>query len=309
MVTRVSTAGNYGSVLVNLMAAQQRQFDAGNRVSSQKNGTDLKGYATKAETLTAMRTVDRRLTAYSDQNDQVAAKLGSQDEALNQVTDAAGAIRQAMADALATDRADTLMQDINGQFATATEGLNARYDGKYLFAGGQINTKPVTATTLADLTSGPPIASFFTNDQFKAQAKLDDSATATTGQLASDLGTAMLTGLQGIQAFNQGAGGPFNGQLTPAQRTFLENQLASWDQIRSDLTLKTAQNGLVQKRVEDVKTNIGVHQDTLTIMIGHITDADMAKAATDLQSAQLSIQASAQVFSSLQGSSLLNYLK
>ncbi len=309
MVTRVSTAGNYGSVLVNLMAAQQRQFDAGNRVSSQKNGTDLKGYATKAETLTAMRTVDRRLTAYSDQNDQVAAKLGSQDEALNQVTDAAGAIRQAMADALATDRADTLMQDINGQFATATEGLNARYDGKYLFAGGQINTKPVTATTLADLTSGPPIASFFTNDQFKAQAKLDDSTTVTTGQLASDMGTAMLTGLQGIQAFNQGAGGPFNGQLTPAQRTFLENQLASWDQIRSDLTLKTAQNGLVQKRVEDVKTNIGVHQDTLTIMIGHITDADMAKAATDLQSAQLSIQASAQVFSSLQGSSLLNYLK
>jgi flagellar hook-associated protein 3 FlgL len=35
-------------------------------------------------------------------------------------------------------------------------------------------------------------------------------------------------------------------------------------------------------------------------MIGDITDADMAKAAGDLQAAQLAVQASAQVFMSLQ---------
>ena len=49
----------------------------------------------------------------------------------------------------------------------------ADYDGKYLFAGGQINTKPVTALQLTDLTAGPPISSFFQNDQYKAKAKLD----------------------------------------------------------------------------------------------------------------------------------------
>ena len=41
MVTRVSTTGNYASILSNLMSAQLRQFDANERVSSQKNGNDL----------------------------------------------------------------------------------------------------------------------------------------------------------------------------------------------------------------------------------------------------------------------------
>src|SRR4051812_22353656 len=121
MVTRVSTSGNYASVLANLMAAQQRQVDAGNRVSSQKNGNDLKDYAKKAETLTAMRAVERRLVGYQDQNGLISAKLTTQDNALVQIPDAATATRQAIAEALATDRGDTLIQDLQAQFQNAVE--------------------------------------------------------------------------------------------------------------------------------------------------------------------------------------------
>jgi flagellar hook-associated protein 3 FlgL len=306
---RVSTAGNYSAILANLMAAENRQVDAENRVSSQKNGNSLKDYANQAETLTAMKTVDRRITNYQDGNAAIAAKLTTQDNALNGAADSAQAVRQAITDALANDNADSLMQVVQGQFQTAVTSLNAQYDGKYVFAGGKITTQPVTATQLTDLTSGPPISSFFQNDNFKVQAKLDDSTTVTTGQLASDLGTNMMTSFQALQAFNQGASGPLSGQLTPAQRTFLEGQLSSWDSIRTDLTTATAQNGLVQKQVDTVATGLVAQQNTLTGMIGDITDADMAKAATDLSSANLSVQATAQVLQVMQGSSLLNLLK
>jgi flagellar hook-associated protein 3 FlgL len=306
---RVSTAGNYSAILANLMAAENRQVDAENRVSSQKNGNSLKDYANQAETLTAMKTVDRRITSYQDGNSAIAAKLTTQDNALNGAADSAQAVRQAITDALANDNADSLMQVVQGQFQTAVSSLNAQYDGKYLFAGGKITTPPVTATQLTDLTSGPPISSFFQNDNFKVQAKLDDSTTVTTGQLASDLGTNMMTSFQALQAFNQGASGPLSGQLTAAQRTFLEGQLSSWDTIRTDLTTATAQNGLVQKQVDTVATGLVAQQNTLTGMIGDITDADMAKAATDLSSANLSVQATAQVLQVMQGSSLLNLLK
>lgn len=308
MVSRVSTTGNYDSVLTNLMSAQLRQFDANERASSQKNGNNLKDYANKAETLAAMRVVDRRTQAYQDQNGLIADKLTSQDQALNQVTDAAAQIRQTIADALATDRADTLMSDLDSLFKNAIQGMNTSYDGKYLFAGGQINTKPVTANTMADLTAGPPIASFFQNDNFKAQAKLDDSTTVTTGVLSVDLGANMMNALKTIQTFSQGAGGPFSGQLTDTQRTFLQGILPGWDTVRSDLTLTTAQNGLVQKRVDDVASSLVARKDTLTVMIGGVVDADMAKAAGDLQAAQLAVQASAQVFNTLKQSSLLNFL-
>jgi flagellar hook-associated protein 3 FlgL len=308
MVTRVSTAGNYSAILANLTAAENRQVDAENRVSSTKNGSSLKDYANKAETLTAMKSVDRRYQSYLDQNSLIASKLTTQDQALTAMADSAQAVRQAISDALAADNADTLMQETQGQFQTAVNNLNAKYDGKYLFAGGKITTQPVTATQLTDLTSGPAIASFFQNDQFQTQAKLDDSTTVTTGQLASNLGTNMLTAFQSLQAADAGASGPLSGPLTAAQRTFLEGQLSVWDGIRTSLTSSAAQNGLVQQQVDQVKSNLTTQQNTLTGMIGDITDADMGKAATDLSNAQLAVQASAKVLVAMQSTSLLNLL-
>jgi flagellar hook-associated protein 3 FlgL len=305
---RISTAGSYSAILANLMAAESRQNDAENRVSSQKNGSDLKAYANKAETLTAMKSVDARITNYQAQNTLIASKLTTQDQALSATADAATQVRQAIANAIASGDADTLMQVVQGQFQTAVSSLNTQYDGKYLFAGGQIQTQPVTATQLSDLTSGPPIASFFQNDNVATQAKLDDTTTVTTGQVASNLGTPMMQAFQALQAFDQGPGGPLNGQLTAAQTAFLTTQMQNWAGIATNLTTQAAQNGLVQKQVDDVAADLVTQKNTLTSMIGHITDADMAKAATDLSNAQLSVQASAKVLQSLQSSSLLSLL-
>jgi flagellar hook-associated protein 3 FlgL len=305
---RVSTAGSYSAILANLLAAESRQNEATNRVSSQKNGDDLKAYANKAETLTAMKSVDARISSYQAGNSQIASKLTTQDQALSTVADSATAVRQALADALASGDAGVLMQQISDQFDSAVNGLNAQFDGKYLFAGGKITTPPVSATQLSDLTSGPPISSFFQNDSLQVKAKLDDSTTITTGQLASNIATPMMTAFQTLKAFDQGAGGPLSGKLTAAQQTFLTTQLQNWVGIGTNLTTVTAQNGLLQKQVDDVASNLVTQKNTLTSMIGDITDADMGKAAVDLSNAQFSVQASARVLQALQSSSLLSLL-
>ena len=51
---RVTTNGNYNLVLSNIMLAQQRQMDAGDKLATQKNGSDLKDYSRNAEMLTAI---------------------------------------------------------------------------------------------------------------------------------------------------------------------------------------------------------------------------------------------------------------
>jgi flagellar hook-associated protein 3 FlgL len=63
------------------------------------------------------------------------------------------------------------------------------------------------------------------------------------------------------------------------------------------------------KRVDTVKTDLTARSDNLQEMIGGITDVDMAQAAVNLQAAGLAVQAAAQVFTSLQQNSLLNFLK
>jgi flagellar hook-associated protein 3 FlgL len=310
-MNRVSTAGNYATVLANLMTAQNSQMYFGNQVATQKKGSDLKSFATSADTLTAMHTVQARLKTYQEQNNVIADRLSSQDTALNQATDAATAIRQAMMDALATGHADTMMQDIQAQMSIAVEGMNARYNGKYLFAGGQVDTKPVTATSLSDLTDPPPpaapldVSTFFKNDDYKIQNKLDDSTTVTTGVLASDIGGQMMQALHDLQNSSLG---PFTGQLTPAQTQFLQGEVARWDTLRQNMTTLTAANGMIQKRVDTSKTNVVAQDTTLTGMVGDITDADMAQAASQLQMAQMAVQAAAHVFQTLQSSSLLSVL-
>jgi flagellar hook-associated protein 3 FlgL len=309
MVTRVTTPGNYSAVLSNLLAAQQRQMEAGNRVATQKNGQDLKDYAQSSELMTAMRTVQTRIGAFQDQNKLLRDKLSTQDTGLVRVADAAQAVRQIFSEAIASGRVDTLVEDVQAQLSSAVEAMNGRYGGKYLFAGGQVDTRPVTVTSLSQLTAGPPISSFFLNDQFQVTAKLDEATTVNTGYLADDIGTAMMQAFQAFQAFQEGASGPFVGQMTDAQRAFLEGQLDDWDTVRANVTNLAAQNGTNQKRLDTIAEDLQSRANALAGMLGDITDADMAQAAADLQTAQLSVQSAAYVFQALKESSLLNVLR
>ncbi len=311
MVTRVTTPGNYSAVLANLLSAQQRQMAAGEKVATQRNGNDLKDYAKDAELLTAMQSLSTRLQTYQDQNDLTAQKLSTQDAALKRVADAAQSVRQIMAEALASDRVDTFVEDIEAQLRDAVQGLNARWGGKYLFAGGQVDTQPVTVGSLADLTAGPALATYFKNDQFRIAARIDEATSVNTGVLADEVGlsTGLMAAFQAIQQFQEGANGPFTGQMTAAQRTFIEGQLATWETVRGDVTTIAARNGTVQKRVETVTEDLLTRSNSLAGMIGKVTDADMAQAAADLQQAQLSVQSAAYVFQTLQQSSLINLLR
>ncbi|MET0293870.1 MAG: flagellin [Phenylobacterium sp.] len=310
-MTRISTANSYSSVLDNLMGAQRRQMKAGEKLATQKNGTDLQAYAKNAEMLSAMRSAHVRLEGYLSSNATLRERLTAQDAALNQVADAAKAVRERITAALANGSGEGLMIEIESDFRNAVSGLNTQFAGKPLFAGGQVAVQPVTAQTLSDLTTAgpPPISSYFQNDDYKIKAKLDDANQVTTGLLAKDLGTDLLTGFRAMQTFEEGATGNFGGQLTAAQEAFLESQLQVWDDIADGLTTATARNGMVQRRVEDVGDDLTRRRDMMQGMIGNIVDADLAQAANDLQQAQLAVSAAAQVFVTLRDSSLLNVLQ
>lgn len=307
-MTRISTSNAYSAVLDNLMAAQQRQIDAGTQVSSQKKASDLKGYAANAETLSALQSVQSTVGGYLDQSTVLSNKLSTQDLALNQLADSATGASQSIKDAIASGSGDTVMQALQGFFQNAVGALNTKFDGRYVFSGGQVNTQPVSAGVLSDLTAAPSTASLFHNDQYQQSNQLDESTTIKSGFLADSLGTNLFNAFKAIEAFNQGAGGPFTGKLTAAQTTFLQGQIAAFDTEGSNLTNTAGQNGLMQNQVDSANKDLTSRQSMLTELMGKITDVDVAKAASDLQQAQFSVQAAAQVFASLKASSLLNLL-
>jgi len=307
-MNRVATANSYSSVLSHLMQAQVRQQEANTQVSSQKNATDLKGYARQAETLLATRSVQTKVEGYLAQGDVLTSKLEAQDQALTQVADSVQSARQAIAEAIATGLGEALMGEVSAWFSAATDSLNARFGGRYLFSGGQVDTPATGASQITDLTAAPAIANLFNNDGLTPVNQLDESTTMETGFLASDVATGAFDAFRQMQAYVE-ANGNFTGQLTAAQETFLQGMLDDFDSARSTVTDYAARNGLVQNRVE--KT-LAVQEDRKAMlegMVGAITDADMPLAITRLEQAQVSVQASAQVFNMLKQSSLLDILR
>jgi flagellar hook-associated protein 3 FlgL len=308
-MNRISTADSYAAIVANMMAAQQQLTSDSNQLSSGNVASDLKGYASKAETLTAMQTVQSQVTGFISQNNVLADKLTTQNTALTQLSATATNAAQSIRQALAAGVGDSLMQSLQDQFQTAADALNTTYNGEYIFAGGQVTTPPLSVNSLTALGAAPSIPGVFTNDQHASTSQIDQNTTIQTGFLANQLGTPLMTAFQAIQNFATGPGGPFTGTLTPAQITFLQGQMANLTAAGQTLTTTAAQNGGLQTQVTNTQTDLSNQQATLGTMIGGITDANVAQVSANLQQAQLAVQASAQVFLALQNSSLLAVLQ
>jgi flagellar hook-associated protein 3 FlgL len=304
---RVSTASTYSAMLSNLTQAQVRQNEAATQVSSEKKATDLKGYARNAEVLTAMRGVQVKVAGFLEQTSQIGGRLDMQEVAMTRMADSVTGARTAIADSLASDDAGTLMQALGGFFADAVGALNTRHDGRYLFAGGQSDTPPVNSTGLASLASPAVVGAQFDNDNMIVSNRLDENTVMDTGFLASNLGTPAFGAFKAVQDYVT-TSGAFSTPLTAAQKTFLTTQLTAFDTASQGLTDATASNGLMQTRLASAREDLTGRDTALDVMVGDVTNVDKAEAITRLEQAQLSVQAAAQVFQTLQGSSLLAIL-
>lgn len=313
MVTPVSTQNTYSVILSELINAQNQEMTAQQQVSTGKKGDDLTAFGNQTSSLVATNTVKARVDGMVSQLNNLQVKLNFQQTALGQISDVASNLKQTLLNAIASGAGDGIMSDLNSYFSEAAQALNSQYGGDYLFSGGQTQTKPFTATDPSQLTatppaSNPPVSSFFQNGNLTPTNRIDDATTIQTGFLASNVGQQLMQVFQDIQTFQQGASGNFGGQLTQAQQNFLQSEIATLDGVVTSTTQTTAQGGDIQKRVQDAVTAQTDRQTTLTNVLGDITDVNMAKAAADLSQAQNAVQASAQVFLTLKGMSLLNYL-
>ncbi|QTC86743.1 flagellin [Brevundimonas pondensis] len=306
-MNRVATFGNYQSALMHLMAAQSRGEEAQNKVNTKKNATDLVGFGRGSETISAMKSSQTRIQGFIDTAKTVADRLTTQDLAMDRVADAATAARLAIANAIAAGRLDGLMSELESQFQIAQDGLNVKHQGKYLFSGGSVDQRSVEVADLSALTALPATADAFKNDQLKQTSWLDETVTMETGFLASDIGQGLFDVFRDVQAFHQAT--PLTGQLTDAQRAFLTAQMNRFEAAAKGIVEIQAQNGAKQNRVETLIESQETRKISIDTILSGKTDANMAQAVTELEMAQIALQASAQVVSQLRQVSLLDYLR
>lgn len=307
---RISTGQIWGNALGNLMDAQTRMAKANDQVSTQKVATDLMGHGRASEIIAAYQSSLAKSEGYIEVNKTVSDRLESQDLALTTASDSAASAKDAIMNALASGEASAMMTSLQGAFSSALDGLNYVHNGQYLFGGGNDDQPPVTVTSISGLTALGSVSAGFQDGDIKKSSRIDAHTTIQTGMLASDLGTALMQTFRDIQAYNDNpATGPFGATLTDAQKAFLTTKSQEFNAHYDNLVQQTSLNGTLQNRVDNTTKSLEGQVKTLSGLIGDRTDVDLAKAYTDLQMAQVSVQASAQVLSSLNQTSLLNLLK
>ncbi|HAC00294.1 flagellin [Brevundimonas naejangsanensis] len=315
-MTRVSTYGNYQSALLDLMSAQSRAEMAQKKVNTHKNATDLVGFGRGSETVSALKSSQTRIQTFIDTNKAVAARLETQDLAMDRVADAATAARQVLADAIAAGRMDALMGSLESLFMEAQDGLNMKHQGKYLFSGGAVDRAPVDlpdipgqpgATMMAKLAALPDENAAFRNDQLKQSSWLDENVSMNTGFLADAMGAELFAIFRDIQLAHEAA--PLEGQMTDAQKAFLTTQMGRFEAAAKGVVELQAANGGMQNRVDRLLESQEARKISVDTILAGKTDANMAEAVVELEMAQIALQASAQVISQLRQVSLLDYLR
>jgi len=321
-MTRVATFGNYNSALMDLMASQSRAQTAQQRVSTEKIATDLAGYGRTSEALTALKSTASRIDGFISVGEQAAARLAAQDLAMGQIYDGGDAARQAIANAMAAGRVDGLMNDLAVQYQSVQSGLNTSFQGLYLFAGGQTDSKPATATDMAALAAAPSTAAVFANDTLTQKSRIDENTTLETGFLANELGAGLTEIFRNMQLYQNGqpvtiegvtytppAAGSITGQVNEDLQAFLNAQLGQLDKANKAIVNETARNGLMQNHVDAALDTHENRRFTLDELVKDKSAVDPAEAITELEMAQIAIKASAQVLNSLRQTSLLDLLR
>jgi flagellar hook-associated protein 3 FlgL len=302
----VSTSSMFQSVLYNIQNEQQQLNVASTQAGSEVIGNNLQAYGAQAEQLVATNSLQSQVTGYITNNNLLSEKLSVQSQALQQVSNAAQSAVTGISEAIANNDPTGLSTTLQAALSTAASALNTTYNGQYIFAGGATSTRPFNASSLSDLTATPDVSTLFANGSTAPVSRLNSDTVATTGFLASDVGTPLATALQAFQTYVSTT--PLSTPLTSAQSTQLQTLETQFNTALTSATAVSAQNGVIQSQVTNNITNLTDQQTALQGVATNITSVNLGQVETNITLAQNALQASADVFTTLQSSSLLNLL-
>ncbi|MCG8442669.1 MAG: hypothetical protein MI723_12765 [Caulobacterales bacterium] len=306
---RIATSFIHSQAARDMQRAQVELYNVQRQAGSERKADDLAGYGSASNALISARGYLKATEGYMSAAQELDVRLSMQDLALGEVATAADSLRATVTDVVALNKGGELMSQLELVFSTAVTSLNATSQGKYVFGGVRDDSPPVAVDNLDDLGALAAVDEAFVNAERKSSAQLDARTSIEVAPLADEVATSLFTVFKAIKDYNDDpATGPFDATLTDAQATFLKDQLTTIKTITSDVNEHHAANGGVQQRVSAFQSRQDAQHAYFTNLVGELEGVDLAEVASRLSQAQTTLEASAQVYASIRGSTLLNVL-
>jgi flagellar hook-associated protein 3 FlgL len=314
MVTRVGSYAQHSLIVAQTMKTQSFLYERQDQIATGKVGRTYQSVVKDSQRLVTIENQLSRAEQYLRNIGVAEKRLTLMTTAVEGISDAArtmhGLLGQRSSDSKSYYENDlALQQQAKNLRELVVDLLNTRDDSRYLFAGGQIDQRPVqldNGTYVAP--SAPPMPAapntdWYTGDGVVQEIRVDADVTVTYGVNADYAGFEKV-----IRALDTIANLTFSDPVTPAERQVL-------DDARSLLTtaideIKVVENSLAlnYSRLQDTRERQQSFINFAHSQIGEIENVNTAQAITELNAASAQLEASYLTLSSIQRLSLANFL-
>lgn len=305
-MTRVSSFGQQQVMLNSLLTNQSNLFKGQKQVASGKTHETYKDFTGEVSTLLGSKNILDRTVSYIGSAAHVKRNLDVNNLQLENIIGSAEDIRDSILETIAQNKTFVMMDAMEESFNSMVSSLNTDIGGVHIFSGGRTDVPPVTGDSLADLVAAGTASDLFQNDQRKAVAKIGQNTNMEYGLLADGVANDIFSAIKNLADFDNLT--PISGELTPAQFTFLDSQLAVFDAAIADLRIVNSNNGTRFSRADDILVEHEERETFMLTFISDIEDVNMAEAITRMNNDQLALEISYKLTSELTGLSLLNFI-
>ena len=319
-MTRVSTYQQSQSLLLDMLNSQTKAAKANTQVNTGHVAEFYKDIYQDTSSLAGSKSLLAKLEQHKENDALVFSQLAAYDQALGGMESAATDLKEAVMGAINASTSLGFDAAVEGAFDTILGFMNSQNTEGYLFAGSKRDVAPINITEMSDLlTALEPPTDIYSNDNLKRSVRIDENRVLETGVLADEASLEVMTAIQRIALWQNGTlpttapiptgpAGPLSTPLSISDQEFLINEISNLENLVRDLGEARGHNGLNQKVVEKTMTSIDVQITQTKIFISDIEDVDAAEAIVNLNQANFALDASMNVLSQLNRTSLLNYL-
>lgn len=321
MVARVSTFAQQQVITNNALRTQRNVADLQVQIASGKKAQAFSGIADDAGRLVNLKSEVSQAEQFIQNITITEKRLDLMAFAMDQIEDIARKTRTDLAGAINGSAANDIQLPLLAQASLdqVVEILNTKDDSRFLFAGGEVNTKPVNlsnANYTAPAPGSPPTfvqtveLDYYEGDSVVQSTRADDGFSVSYGVLANESAFEKL-----IRTLDNVSNVTFTDPITAQEKTFLQDAMTELtelidnngtDKTLSDLRADIGLDRVVLDSLRDKHTNfLQFAQDS----ISEIENVNTAEAVSLLNFEQIQLEASFTTIARIQTLSLSNFLR
>jgi flagellar hook-associated protein 3 FlgL len=305
-MTRISDLGFQQILLSNFQRAQDGSETRQIQLSSGKVSDRYSGVGVRTEQLLDSEGVLTRATAYETAANVASSRLQVQEAGLETIGDSLARLRERLVTALSTGSAELIATELETEAQRILSALNTETGGVYVFGGTNGASRPVEAATIDDLVAAADVDDLFVTAG-RTRLPVEEGTTVDGGATAQEIASDILARLKEI-AEAPATLGPFSGQLTDAQASFVIDMVAEFDALSAALVEHQGVNGIAQSQADAAAQRNVQRRNLAEIVASEIEDVDFAEVISRLDQDRLAVEAAAQALAQSRELSLLNFL-